>query len=445
MRRTLFLIILFHFLFLANLQNITYAKDSLDSKTIISHESDEHICSWFDLKDIPNLYINEAKKRNLSCNGRLLNINNAKDSFDSKTIKIPANAIQYKNSWYCKSGYKKIGGSCTKIVSNTIKIPANAYKSGNTWYCKSGYRKSEIVDSCIKKLNIPANAHANSAGSNFICNTNYYRNANGTGCLKVPENASSPYSTNYWYCNTGYKKVGNSCTEIVSNAIKIPANAYKTGNTWSCNTGYKKVGNSCTKIVSNTENENINSSESDISKSEYLVSIFLYISLVIGLVAPKSKKIKFLAVCFSWVIYAYFLLPLAKKFNTITFNSDFLAFIVLFFLFFWFILNASFGGRIKKCAWCKSKKLKFISGRKGSWEWKHSNQDGSRDKRRKNNVEQASYISEFKCKKCNATTDFFHKPSASASKRKKILKRQLVFPGNGKRKGFDYESPKLKS
>ena len=361
-------------------------KISSIDRTNISNESDQYICSWFDLKNIPEIYINEAKKRNLSCNGRLLNITNAKDSFDSKTIKIPA---------------------------NTIKIPANA--------------------------------HANSSGSIFICNTNYYRNANGTGCLKVPENASASYKNKYWTCNTGYKKVGNSCTRIVSNAIKIPSNAYKTGNTWSCNTGYKKVGNSCTEIVSNTENENINSSESDISKSEYLVSIFLFISLVIGLVAPKSKHIKFLAVCFSWVIYAYFLLPLAKKFNTITFNSDFLAFIVLFFLFFWFILNASFGGRIKKCAWCKSKKLKFISGRKGSWEWKHSNQDGSRDKRRKNNVEQASYISEFKCKKCNATTDFFHKPSASASKRKKILKRQLVFPGNGKRKGFDYESPKLKS
>ena len=80
--------------------------------------------------------------------------------------------------------------------------------------------------------------------------------------------------------------------------------------------------------------------------------------------------------------------------------------------------------RIKKCAWCKSKKIKFISGRKGPWEWKYSNQDGSRDKRRKDNVEQASYISEFNCKKCNATTDFFHKPSSSASKRKKILKLQ---------------------
>ena len=387
-------------------------KISSIDRTNISNESDQSICSWFDLKNIPEIYINEAKKRNLSCNGRLLNITNAKDSFDSKTIKIPANAIQYKNSWYCKTGYKKIGGSCTKIVSNAIKIPANA--------------------------------HASSAGSIFICNTNYYRNANGTGCLKVPENASASYKSKYWTCNTGYKKVGNSCTEIVSNAIKIPSNAYKTGNTWSCNTGYKKVGNSCTKIVSNTENANINSSESDISKSEYLVTIFWIISLVIGLVIPKSKHIKFLAVCFSGVIYV-FLLPIAKKINTITFNYDFLAFIVLFFLFFWYIVNASSGGRIKKCAWCKSKKLKFISGRKGSWEWKHSNQDGSRDKRRKNNVEQASYISEFKCKKCNATTDFFHKPSASASKRKKILKRQLVFPGNGKRKGFDYESPKFKS
>ena len=134
-----------------------------------------------------------------------------------------------------------------------------------------------------------------------------------------------------------------------------------------------------------------------------------------------------------------------SKFISFVTNFDFLSLIIACIFFFWFIVNVSLGGRIKKCAWCKSKKMKFISGRKGAWEWKYFNQDGSRDKRRKDNIEQASYISEFKCKKCTATTDFFHKPSGSASKRKKILKRQLVFPGNGKRKGFDYESAKFKS
>ena len=201
-----------------------------------------------------------------------------------------------------------------------------------------------------------------------------------------------------YYCKYGYKRVGTSC--VKKTALIIPANAYKSGNTWYCKSGYKKTGNSCTKsvsnknipnqnydgekIVSNIEYEAANTNKSVNTTSDNKAALFFLLLLVIGLLIPNSR------------------------------------------------------GRIKKCAWCRSKKIKFISGTKGPWEWKYSNKDGSRDKRRKDNVEQASYISEFNCKKCNATTDFFHKPSNSPSKRKKIIKRQLVDSGSGKRKGSDY-------
>ena len=377
--------------------------------------SDEFVCSWFDLKDPPIKFINEANNRNIDCK-RIFSSSSKKvqyyckygykrvgTSCVKKTAQIiPANAYKSGNTWYCKSGYKKTGNSCTKIVSNTINIPANAYKSGNksgnTWYCKSGYKKTG--NSCtkivLKTINIPANAYK--SGNSWKCFSSHYKNNNS--CIKLPSNASAFSSGDGFYCKTDYKKSGARCIKSSSSNNKIPANAYKSGNTWYCKSGYKKTGNSCTKsvsnknipnqnydgekIVSNIEYEAANTNKSVNTTSDNKAALFFLLLLVMGLLIPNSR------------------------------------------------------GRIKKCAWCRSKKIKFISGTKGPWEWKYSNKDGSRDKRRNDNVELAYYISEFNCKKCNATTDFFHKPSSSPSKRKKILKRKLVDPGDGRRKGSDY-------
>ena len=247
-----------------------------------------------------------------------------------------------------------------------------------------------------------------------------------------------------YFCQYGYKRVGKSCIKKITQII--PSNAYKYGNTWYCNSGYKKTGNSCSKIISNSIKIPANIDEDNLTLGEQISGVISLCLIFFGFFFFKTKKAKVLMTLLTLIIY-YSIVDILKNSKFISFvtNFDFLSLIIVCIFFFWFIANVSLGGRIKKCAWCKSKKMKFISGRKGSWEWKYSNQDGSRDKRRNGNIEQAPYISEFKCKKCTATTDFFHKPSGSASKRKKILKRQLVFPGNGKRKGFDYESAKFKS
>ncbi len=339
--------------------------------------SDQFVCSWFDLKDPPIKFINEANNRNIDC----------KRIFSSSSKKV---------QYYCKYGYKRVGTSCVKKTA--LIIPANAYKSGNTWHCKSGYKKTG--NSCtkivLKTINIPANAYK--SGNSWKCFSSHYKNNNS--CIKLPSNASAFSSGDGFYCKTDYKKSGARCIKSSSSNNKIPANAYKSGNTWYCKSGYKKTGNSCTKsvsnknipnqnydgekIVSNIEYEAANTNKSVNTTSDNKAALFFLLLLVMGLLIPNSR------------------------------------------------------GRIKKCAWCRSKKIKFISGTKGPWEWKYSNKDGSRDKRRNDNVELAYYISEFNCKKCNATTDFFHKPSNSPSKRKKIIKRQLVDSGSGKRKGSDY-------
>ena len=92
----------------------------------------------------------------------------------------------------------------------------------------------------------------------------------------------------------------------------------------------------------------------------------------------------------------------------------------------------------RKCAWCSSYKITFITGTEGTREWRYSNKDGSRDKRRKDNFEQATYTSEHKCNECNASTKYLHKESKSPGPSKNILKRELLNNGEGERKGSDY-------
>ena len=48
-----------------------------------------------------------------------------------------------------------------------------------------------------------------------------------------------------WYCNNGYKKVGNKCVKL-----NVPANAKAVGSHWYCNIGFKKVGDSCQEMTS---------------------------------------------------------------------------------------------------------------------------------------------------------------------------------------------------
>ena len=49
---------------------------------------------------------------------------------------------------------------------------------------------------------------------------------------------------NQWYCNTGFKQVGQKCEEIIK-----PPNSYVLGNQWYCNTGFKKSGEECLKMT----------------------------------------------------------------------------------------------------------------------------------------------------------------------------------------------------
>ena len=97
------------------------------------------------------------------------------------------------------------------------------------------------------------------------------------------------------------------------------------------------------------------------------------------------------------------------------------------------------GNSEKKCAWCNSKKIKFKSGEEGNFYWKYRNNDGSQDKRIKDNVQKASFFSTYVCEECNAITNFYHLVDKDPSQSAEIHKRTLNKNGTGERKGSDWK------
>jgi hypothetical protein len=96
----------------------------------------------------------------------------------------------------------------------------------------------------------------------------------------------------------------------------------------------------------------------------------------------------------------------------------------------------------KKCAHCNSRSIKFTKGEAGKFFWEYRNKDGSKDKRVKDNYQQAGYTSEYQCKKCGAKTGFGHFVSKKPSRRRKVWKRLLLVEGEGERTGKDWEKTK---
>ena len=72
------------------------------------------------------------------------------------------------------------------------------------------------------------------------------------------------------------------------------------------------------------------------------------------------------------------------------------------------------------CNHCQSTKLTYKEGRETEHVWIYANKDGSPDKRRKNNYQVASFVSEWSCKKCEKHTKFKHFSSRNPSKTTRI-------------------------
>ena len=113
-------------------------------------------------------------------------------------------------------------------------------------------------------------------------------------------------------------------------------------------------------------------------------------------------------------------------------------FCILFFL----IGVRGFPRRDIYCTWCGTRKVKYLEGETGDWYWEYRNQDGSQDKRVKDNYQKASFLSKWQCKKCDAVSRYNHYVNKNPSKSAKVWKGWLLSDGKGERKKTDYDKSK---
>lgn len=102
------------------------------------------------------------------------------------------------------------------------------------------------------------------------------------------------------------------------------------------------------------------------------------------------------------------------------------------------ILRFLFGRRDMRCTWCKSRKLLFLSGEVGDWNFTHTTKNGDQDFRYKNNPKVAAYESLYRCKSCGAESAFRHFMTEKPSKKAKVRRGKNITEGSGSRKGGDY-------
>ena len=106
------------------------------------------------------------------------------------------------------------------------------------------------------------------------------------------------------------------------------------------------------------------------------------------------------------------------------------------------IIAGLFFNREKKifCAWCGSKKVKFVSGEAGNFFWEYRKKDGSQDKSVNDNYQQASYASIWSCPTCTAITTGNHFVEKIPSQKSRLHDVILTKMGNGERASSNWES-----
>jgi len=263
--------------------------------------SDANICSWFQVVPDPEDYINEAKKRGLTCGSIKYSTNNK----STKNINIPENAYVTNSSvdgWKCLNGFNKGGDIC--FPKNASKkngvyqcnsnytmqgnicirkaLPKNAYAASNGWSCYQGYRR--LGSSCVKSIFVPPNATQDSYGNTWNCNSGYFRlnnlckrfpaNSYALGstfgcnanyyvseiksipqCMRLPPNAIAyKAERGGYFCKSAYMKITNACVLKVN----VPANAYASSNSqgWKCNYQSYQNSGACLKLPANASANN---------------------------------------------------------------------------------------------------------------------------------------------------------------------------------------------
>ncbi|RYG58308.1 MAG: hypothetical protein EON56_00050 [Alphaproteobacteria bacterium] len=171
-------------------------------------------------------------------------------SAEGKTrfTRSPASSQSTPGSWGANGlPAKEAPPRFAPTISTPQSAPASLSVQGNgtpanSWVSGANWYCNDgfrkIGDRC-EALNAPANSWV--AGSNWYCNDGYQKVGEQCARLNVPNNAWVAGSN--WYCNDGFRKVGDRCE-----ALNAPANSWVAGANWYCNDGYQKVGGQCERL-----------------------------------------------------------------------------------------------------------------------------------------------------------------------------------------------------
>ena len=107
----------------------------------------------------------------------------------------------------------KYGKNCEILLVNNRFENKDLYKKLTRSITPKASTSNNSSNNVPSKPQIPFNAHA--VGNSWVCGINYYKS--GNFCRRVPTNASSTYTSNFFYCNPGFTKSGVSCIKNKTN------------------------------------------------------------------------------------------------------------------------------------------------------------------------------------------------------------------------------------
>lgn len=162
-------------------------------------------------------------------------------------VRSNPNGLKYDNyGWTPGQGlYNETYGTRGTYWDTPTSVTDPDYYEGKALYESGSSATSKIPAPTYitpTKATVPTPANASVYGSSWYCNDGYRQVGNACQKVVAPLNATVYGSS--WYCNDGYKQVGNVCEKVVA-----PSNATIYGSSWYCNDGYKQVNNSCQKVV----------------------------------------------------------------------------------------------------------------------------------------------------------------------------------------------------
>jgi len=125
-------------------------------------------------------------------------------------------SYQYPDAFQAKSkalaDCEKHGKNCEILLVNNRFENKDLYQKlirGIPSTSSSTSSASVSLSDNSSKPKIPFNAHA--LGNSWVCGVDYYKS--GNACRSVPANASSAYTSNFFYCDSGYSRSGDKCVK----------------------------------------------------------------------------------------------------------------------------------------------------------------------------------------------------------------------------------------